>query len=220
MSASRPQNHSRSQHLHSRRRAAFGALAAALAGPVFAAPGRPVITILGDSITAGLGLPAAAALPAQLEKALAGQRVTARVRGAGVSGDTSAAGLARVDFSVQADTRLAIVALGGNDLLQGLDTTATRANLTAIVRRLKARKIKVLLVGVAAPRAVGAGYAHDLDAVFPAVARAQAVPLYPNLLAGVGQNPVLNQRDGIHPNAAGVAVIAAHLAPVVARALR
>src|SRR5260221_7322818 len=119
------------------RRAAVALALAVGATPAFAVPGRRVVTILGDSITAGLGLPAAAALPAQLEAALARAGVAARVRGAGVSGDTSAAGLARVDFSVQADTAVCVVALGGNDLLQGLDPKAIGANLTAIVRRLK-----------------------------------------------------------------------------------
>ena len=197
-------------------------LASALAGaatPVWARPGR-VVTILGDSITAGLGLPAADALPARLQAALTTAGAPARVRGAGVSGDTTAAGLARADFSVQADTDLCIVALGGNDLLQGLDVKETRANLDRIIKRLKARKIGVLLAGLNAPTAIGAGYAHDFDALFPALARGNGVPLYPNLLAGVGQTPGLNQRDGIHPNAAGVKIIAARLAPVVAKALK
>ncbi|HEY1752268.1 MAG TPA: GDSL-type esterase/lipase family protein [Caulobacteraceae bacterium] len=199
------------------RRALLLGLAAGAAAPAFAATGR-VVTILGDSITAGLGLPAAAALPAQLGAALARLGAPATVRGAGVSGDTSADGLARVDFSVQADTAVCVVALGGNDLLQGVDPKATRANLTAIVRRLKARRIGVVLAGLTAPRAVGAGYARDFGALFPAVAAAEHTPLYPDLLAGVG--PALRQGDGIHPNAAGVKLIAARLAPVVARALR
>src|SRR5580692_3515725 len=122
-----------------------GALALA-AAPVRAAK-RPVVTILGDSITAGLGLAAADALPNQLQAALAKLGVPALVRGAGVSGDTTAAGLARLDFSVQADTDLCLVALGGNDLLQGLDPKETRANLTAIVERLKRRRIGVVLSG-------------------------------------------------------------------------
>jgi acyl-CoA thioesterase-1 len=201
------------------RRALVAAAVALPAVRALAAP-RPVVTILGDSITAGLGLPAAQALPAQLEAALARIGVPALVRGAGVSGDTTASGLARVDFSVQSDTRVCLVALGGNDLLQGQDPATMRANLTAIVRKLKARRIAVVLAGMIAPPAIGAGYARDYSAVFPAVARSQGVILYPNLLAGVGQNPRLNQRDGIHPNAAGVLIIAAGLAPVVARALR
>ena len=179
-----------------------------------------MVTILGDSITAGLGLPAAQALPAQLAAALQRLGAPATVRGAGVSGDTTAAGLARADFSVQRDTDVCIVALGGNDLLQGLDPSDTQANLDAIVRKLKARRIGVVLAGLSAPAAVGAGYVRDFEATFPTVARRERVLLYPDLLAGVGQNPALHQRDGIHPNAAGVAIIARGLAPTVAKALR
>ena len=181
---------------------------------------RTVVTILGDSITAGYGLPAAAALPAKLQAALARIGTPALVRGAGVSGDTTAGGLARLDFSVQRDTDVCVVALGGNDLLQGLDPKATRANLTAIVGRLKARRIAVVLTGIAAPAAIGAAYARDFNAAFRAVARAERVAFYPDLLASVGGRPALNQRDGIHPTAAGVVIIAARLAPVVAGALR
>jgi acyl-CoA thioesterase-1 len=180
----------------------------------------PTVTILGDSITAGYGLPAAAALPAQLQAALARDGVKAVVVGAGVSGDTMADGLARVDFSVQAGTRLCVVALGGNDLLQGVDPAVTRGALTRIVERLKARRIAILIAGLAAPPVIGPAYAHEFDAVFAGVAKAQAVALYPNLLDGVSGRPGLIQGDGIHPNAAGAAVIAERLAPAVARALR
>ncbi len=206
------------EHLRTRRQA-LAIFAGAACGAATAAP-LPVVTILGDSITAGLGLPAAQALPAQLQLALAKLGVQATVRGAGVSGDTTAGGLARVGFSVQADTALCIVALGGNDLLQGVPPADTKANLLNIVDKLKARRVKVLLAGLKAPPTIGAGYARDFNAVFPAVAKAKHVSLYPDLRAGVGQNPALSQRDGLHPNAAGAAVIAARLAPVVARALR
>jgi len=199
------------------RRALIAAFLAAVAAPA-AARAMKVVTLLGDSITAGLGLPAAAALPAQLGAALARLGSPAIVRGAGVSGDTTADGLARLDFSVRPDTAVCVVELGGNDLLEGVDPPQVRANLEAIVRRLKARRIGVVLAGIAAPRAVGGDYAREFNAEFDAVARAERVPLYPNLLAGVGA--ALRQRDGIHPNAAGVKVIAAGLAPIVARALR
>ena len=195
-------------------------IAAALAAPLPAlAAGKPVVTILGDSITAGFGLPASAAFPARLQAELAKLGRSAVIRPAGVSGDTTAGGLARVDFSVQNDTRLCIVALGGNDLLQGLRPGTTRANLDAIVKRLKARKIAVLLAGLTAPPAIGGGYAREFNAVFPAVAKAQGVAFYPNLLAGVSGLTKLNQRDGIHPNAQGAALIAQRLAPTVARVL-
>jgi acyl-CoA thioesterase-1 len=204
------------------RRVFLLALAAlALAGTAAAAPARPaVVTILGDSITAGYGLRAADALPAQLQAALARRGVKAQVRGAGVSGDTTAGGAARVDFSVQPDTRVAVVALGGNDLLQGLSPQAMQANLTRIVRRLKARGVRVVLCGIHAPASLNAGYARDFNAVFPRVARAERVALYPDLLAGVELDRTLNQHDGLHPNARGVRIIAGRLAPVVARALR
>jgi acyl-CoA thioesterase-1 len=199
------------------RRALLLGLAASAASPAFAAR-KKVVTILGDSITAGLGLPAAAALPAQLGLALARLGTPVVVRGAGVSGDTTGDGLERLGFSVQADTEVCLVALGGNDLLQGLDPKTTRINLTAIVRRLKARRLTVVLAGMTAPRTIGAGYARDFNAVFPAVAKAERVSFYPDLLAGVG--PRLRQADGIHPNATGVKIIAKGLAPMVAKALK
>lgn len=178
-----------------------------------------VVTILGDSITAGFGLPRDQALPHQLHLALNRLGVANVVRGAGVSGDTTAGGLARVDFSVKKDTDVAVVALGANDLLLGLDTRRIRANLDGIVRKLKARRMGVVLAGIEAPVEIGGGYARDYNGLFAALARAHGVPLYPNLIAGVARNRALNQRDGIHPNAAGVKVIAARLAPVVAKAL-
>ena len=187
-------------------------------GAALAAGRRPIVTILGDSITAGLGLPAAQALPARLQAALSRIGTQALVRGAGVSGDTIAAGLERIDFSVQADTDLCLVALGGNDLLQGLDPRAAKADLDKIVRRLQARRIGVMLAGVAAPPAVGRGYARDFAGVFTSVAQARHVPLYPDLLAGVGTP--LRQADGIHPSAAGVLIMAQRLAPMVSRALK
>jgi acyl-CoA thioesterase-1 len=199
------------------RRGLLLGIAASAASPAFAAR-KKVVTILGDSITAGLGLPAAAALPAQLGLALARLGAPVVVRGAGVSGDTTGDGLGRLNFSVQADTDVCLVALGGNDLLQGIDPKTTKANLTAIVQKLKARRMTVVLAGMIAPRAVGAGYARDFGAVFSAVAKAEHAPLYPDLLAGVG--PGLRQGDGIHPNATGVKIIAKGLAPIVARALK
>ena len=186
------------------------------AGPALAAR-RRVVTILGDSITAGLGLPAAQALPARLQAELARRGAPALVRGAGVSGDTSAGGLARVDFSVQGDTDICLVALGGNDLLQGLDPGATRANLDRIIARLQKRGIGVVLAGLQPPPAIGRSYARDFAELYVDLAKIRHVPLYPNLLSGVG--PGLKQRDGLHPNAQGAQVIAAGLAPVVAKAL-
>lgn len=184
------------------------------------AQSRRVVTVLGDSITAGLGLPSSAALPVQLQAQLRKLGANVVVRGAGVSGDTTAGGLARVDFSVQKDTDVCIVALGGNDLLMGLDPKRTKANLDKIVARLRARKIAVVVAGLQPPPVIGRAYAREFQAVFPAVAKAHGALLYPNLLAGVAQVPRLNQGDGFHPNAQGVVVIAQGLAPVVARALK
>jgi acyl-CoA thioesterase-1 len=204
---------------YSTRRAVLGALAALATGPALAADRPRVVTMLGDSITAGYGLAASEALPARLGQALGRLGLSVVVRAAGVSGDTSADALARVGFSVQPDTDLCLVALGGNDLLQGVEPAVLRDNLRAIVRKLKAREIAVLLAGMRAPPAIGAPYAKAFDAVYPDLARAEHVGLYPYLLDGVALNPRLNQKDGIHPNPAGVTIIAGRLAPVVARAL-
>jgi acyl-CoA thioesterase-1 len=196
-------------------------LAASLAaGPMgaWAAAGQ-VVTMLGDSITAGYGLAAADALPAQLHLALDALNVPNIVRGAGVSGDTSGNAAARMDFSIRPDTSVVVVALGGNDLLQGLDPKTTRANLDRILTRLKQRHFGVVLAGLRAPPELGRGYARDFDAIYAGLARAHGVVLYPDLLAGVGRNPALNQNDGIHPNAQGVKIIARALAPVVAKVL-
>ncbi len=199
------------------RRILLGVLAALPALPALAAP--KVVTVLGDSITAGYGLPSREALPLKLEAELRRLGADARVRGAGVSGDTTAGGLARLDFSVRPDTAVCIVALGGNDLLQGVDPKRTRDNLDTIIRRLKARKITVVLAGMRAPPQVGGAWARDFNAVFTDLARAHKVAAYPFLLDGVMGIRSLNQRDGIHPNAAGVQVIARRLAPVVKKAL-
>lgn len=177
-----------------------------------------IVTILGDSITAGYGLPAADALPAQLEKAIRASGAAVRVRAAGVSGDTTAGGLARVDFSVEDDTDLCIVALGGNDLLQGIEPAAMKANLEAILDRLKARRIPVLLAGIRAPPQYG-DYAAEFDRVFTELARDNDVTAYPFLLNGVALDRRYNQPDGIHPNAAGVTIMVAGLAPVVEKVL-
>ena len=200
------------------RRTLIAATALLVPFPALAAP-RRVVTLLGDSITAGYGLPAAVALPARLQAELDRLRANAMVRGAGVSGDTSAGGLARLDFSVQKDTAVCVVALGGNDLLQGQDPKRTKANLDRIVTRLKARRIGVVLAGLKPPPVIGRAYAQEFEAVFASVARTHGVALYPNLLAGVAQTRGLNQKDGFHPNAQGVQIIARGLAPVVAKAL-
>jgi acyl-CoA thioesterase-1 len=190
----------------------------AVAGPALAIRGK-VVTILGDSITAGLGLPAAAALPNQLHLALNQRGVANAVRGAGVSGDTTAGGAARMDFSIQPDTTVVVVALGANDLLLGIDPRVTRANLDRILKRLAARHMVVVLTGVRAPPELGRGYARDFNAMFESLAKVHGVAFYPNLLEGVDRNPRLKQSDGLHPNAEGARLIAERLAPMVAKAL-
>jgi acyl-CoA thioesterase-1 len=204
------------------RRAMFAAplaLAPVLAAGAGEAQTLPVVTLLGDSITAGYGLSAAQALPAQLQRELAALGVRALVRGAGVVGSTTAGGLRRVDAEVRADTRLCVVALGGNDLLNFLPPAQVRANLEGIVRRLKARRIDVVLAGLQAPPELGA-YARAFNGVFPTVAQAHGVTLHDSLLQGVLLDSRYNQPDLVHPNAAGVGIIARRLAPVVAKALR
>ena len=190
----------------------------ALPARAFAARGQ-VVTILGDSITAGYGLPQADSLPIQLHVALEKLGVANIVRGAGVSGDTTQDGAGRMDFSIRPDSQVVVVALGGNDILQGVNPKTTRANLDKILTRLKERRMGVVLAGLHAPTEIGAGYARDFDAIYPSLARAHGVTLYPDLLAGVSRNKALNQADAIHPNAAGVRVIVGKLAPVVAKAL-
>lgn len=175
--------------------------------------------MLGDSLTAGYGLPAADAIPARLQEALSRLGLKVQVRAAGVSGDTSADGLARVDFSVRADTDLCLVVLGGNDLLQGIEPATIKANLAAILSRLKARHIRAMLIGVRAPPAMGADYAREFDAVVPAAAKAAGALAYPDLLGRVALDRALNQGDGIHPNPDGVRQVVARLAPAVAAAL-
>ncbi|HMK80821.1 MAG TPA: arylesterase [Xanthobacteraceae bacterium] len=169
--------------------------------------------MLGDSITAGLGLPAQDTLPAKLEKALKANGHDVTIQNAGVSGDTTAGGLARLDWSVADGTDAVILELGANDALRGNDPKLTRLSLEAIITRLAARRIAVLLTGMLAPRNLGADYASRFDPIYPALAAAHQVVFYPFILDGVATNPALNQGDGIHPNAAGVDAIVTRLLP-------
>ncbi|HUT49610.1 MAG TPA: arylesterase [Alphaproteobacteria bacterium] len=183
-----------------------------------AAETAPVrILALGDSLVAGYGLPAEQGFVPQLRAALAALGVRAEIQQGGVSGDTTAGGRARLAWALQAKPHVAIVELGGNDGLRGLDPADTKANLDAILRRLKAAKIPVLLTGMLAPPNLGREYGADFNAIFPALAKAHGVMLYPFFLDGVAADPRLNQRDGIHPNAAGVKIVAARIAPYVKR---
>ncbi|HEU4805738.1 MAG TPA: arylesterase [Nitrobacter sp.] len=187
----------------------------AMAVPAQAADGPVKIVMLGDSLSAGLGLPAAAAFPAQLEKALKDKGLNVSINNAGVSGDTASGGLDRLDWSVPVGTQGVILELGANDALRGIDPKVTRAALDEILKRLKARDIAVLLCGMVAPPNYGAEYATKFNAIFPDLAKKNEVPLYPFFLDGVAANTKLNQADGMHPTAAGIAVIVERILPTV-----
>ncbi len=173
------------------------------------------ILVLGDSLTAGYGLAEDDAFPAQLEAALVTQGYAVRVINAGISGDTSAGGAARLDWSLADNPDLVIIALGANDALRGLSPDQTRANLATIIRRLQARQISVLLAGMLAPRNMGEDYYNSFDKIYPELAQEFSVPLYPFFLEGVAGKPELNLADGIHPNVAGVQVMVDGLLPLV-----
>jgi acyl-CoA thioesterase-1 len=184
--------------------------------PVRPAAERPVrIVVLGDSLTAGLGLPADAAFPAKLEQALKAKGLAVEIVNAGVSGDTAAGGLARLDWSVPEGTDAVIVELGANDMLRGIDPKITRQALEEIVRRLGERRIAVLIAGMRAAPNLGADYGRDFEAIYAELAAKNGLLLYPFFLDGIAAEPKLNQRDGLHPTAAGVDAIVARILPKV-----
>lgn len=169
---------------------------------------RPKIVVLGDSLTAGLGLPVAQAYPSLLQERLNSNGLNFEVVNAGVSGDTSAGGLARMDWALQGNVKILIVALGGNDALRGLDPDALKSNLSQIIERAQARHIRVILAGMEAPPNYGRDYAVSFHKVFPALERKYHVDFVPFLLENVAGLEGLNQRDGIHPTAAGARIVA------------
>jgi acyl-CoA thioesterase I len=173
------------------------------------------MVVLGDSLSAGLGLPEASAFPARLQKALRDKGIDIDISNAGVSGDTASGGRDRLDWSVPEGTDAVIVELGANDALRGLDPTVTRAALTDIVKRLKARGIAVMLCGMVAPPNYGSDYAARFNTIYPDLAKQFDVPLYPFFLAGVAADRRLNQADGIHPTAEGVDIIVSSILPTV-----
>jgi acyl-CoA thioesterase-1 len=179
----------------------------------------PVILDFGDSLTAGYGLPQSQAFPARLEAWLARHGIAARVVDAGVSGDTTAGGLARLDWALADKPDLVILALGANDALRAIDPAAVRANLDKMIRKVEAAGAKVLLLGMRAPPNWGEAYRRNFNRIFPDLAEAHRMPLYPFFLEGVAMQPQLNQADGLHPNARGVAVMVDRVGPVVARVL-
>ena len=182
---------------------------------------KPIkMVVLGDSLSAGLGLPAASAFPARLQKALKDRGIDVDMINAGVSGDTSSGGRDRLDWSIPEGTQAVIVELGANDALRGIDPKITRAALTDIVSRLKGRGIAVMLCGMLAPPNYGNDYAVRFDTIYPDLAKAFDVPLYPFFLAGVAADAKLNQADGIHPTAEGVDIIVNNMLPTVETFLR
>ncbi|WP_284876657.1 arylesterase [Brevundimonas sp. MEB006b] len=180
--------------------------------------GERIVTLLGDSLTAGYGLRPAESLPRQLARRLEGVTPPIRIIGAGISGDTTADGLRRVDRDVPDHTRLCVLALGANDMMQLVPADLVRTNLLAIIDRLQRRGISVLVCGMRAPPWFGA-YAWAFDAVYPEVARASGTPLMPFLMEGVALHPAYVLPDRIHPNALGVGRMADALAPHVRAAL-
>ena len=171
----------------------------------------PLLVALGDSLTAGLGLDVEEAYPARLERALRDDGYAVTVVNAGVSGDTTAAGLARAEWALAGDVRILVLALGGNDGLRGLPAEQMERNLSQILALAAERGIRVLLAGMEAPPNFGSAYTSEFRTVFEDLAREHEVAFLPFLLDDVAADPALNQADGIHPNAAGAAIVAAHV---------
>jgi acyl-CoA thioesterase-1 len=177
---------------------------------------RPLkIVALGDSLTAGYNLPASAAFPAKLEKALKAKGLAVEIANAGVSGDTASGGLARLDWSVTDGTEAVIVELGANDMLRGTDPAVTHKALDEIVRRLTERRIPVLLAGMRAIPNLGIDYVAGFETIYPELARKYDLLVYPFFLEGIAGDAKFNQRDGLHPTAAGVDKIVAGILPKV-----
>jgi acyl-CoA thioesterase-1 len=178
------------------------------AGP----PGERTIVFFGDSLTAGYGLadPDTQSYPAQVQRRIDSERLAWRVVNAGVSGETSAGGLRRIDWVLRQRTDVFVLELGANDGLRGIATEVTQANLQAIIDRVRTRypAAKIVLAGMRMPQNMGADYAAAFRAIYPALARKNAIALIPFLLDGVAARPELNQADGIHPTASGAAIIA------------
>jgi len=184
-----------------------------LGGTAEAAPIK--LVALGDSLTAGLGLPASESFPAKLEAVLKARGHDVTIVNAGVSGDTAGDGLARLDWSVGDDANAVIVELGANDALRGLDPAMTRATLDKLLKRLGDRHLPVLIAGMRAPRNLGEDFDQRFDAIYPDLATKYGLTLYPFFLDGLVGRSDLLQADGLHPNAAGVEAIVGRMVPVV-----
>lgn len=176
-----------------------------------------VIVALGDSLMAGWGLEYEDSLPVQLEAWLNATGLPVEVINAGVSGDTTAGGIARLDWVLGNQPDLVIVELGANDALRGLDPATTRGNLDIILEKLRTRRVKTLLAGMLAPPNLGDEYASAFNSIYRELADKHGIMLYPFILEGVAARSELNQDDGMHPNARGVAVIVERLGPIVRR---
>jgi acyl-CoA thioesterase-1 len=198
--------------------AGVGVLGAALVGGAVPAAARvPEILAFGDSLTAGFGLPADAAFPSRLEARLRAEGTLVHVTNAGNSGDTTTDGLARLDWSLADKPDLVILELGANDTLRGIDPKIVRANLDAMLTKIQASGAKVLLAGMLPLANWGEEYQEQFKRIYPELAQAHGVTLYPFFLEGVAMDPKLNQSDGLHPNERGVAALVERIAPVVAR---
>ncbi len=173
------------------------------------------LAALGDSLTAGYGLKGSNSFPAQLQKMFKNKGYNVTVQNAGVSGDTAAGGLARLDWSLGEDVDGVIIELGANDALRGISPGSTRASLEKIIIRLKQRKIDVLLTGMLAPPNLGPKYGKSYNAIFPDLAKKYNLVFYPFFLKDVAAIPWLNQSDGIHPTAVGVEIIVRNILPKV-----
>ncbi|TCQ06811.1 (3S)-malyl-CoA thioesterase [Rhizobium sp. PP-F2F-G36] len=197
----------------------FGALfLAALAGLIAAGPlhAAPIELVgFGDSLMAGYQLPPDDAFPARLEKALRDKGHDVSISNAGVSGDTTSGGLARIDWSVPDGTKGVILELGANDALRGIPPEESRKNIVAMIEKLKARGIGVLLVGMLAPPNMGGDYADRFNPIYPELAKTYGVPLYPFFLDGVVEDAGLKIEDGMHPNPKGVGVMVERILPLV-----
>ncbi len=178
------------------------------------------LVVLGDSLTAGLGLPPGKAFPDRLQAALRARGLDVDVLNAGVSGDTAADGLARYDWAVPANADALIVELGAYDMLRGLEPEATKKALSAILDKARAARLPTLIAGMRAAPNLGAEYDRAFDAIYPALAKDHDVALYPFFLDGVAGDPKLNQADGMHPTAEGVGVIVERIAPSVEEILK
>src|SRR5436305_346237 len=212
----RMQGEAASRH-HASRMVVAMLLAGLFAAPLPAAARNPEILAFGDSLTSGFGLPADKSFPARLEAKLRADGITARVVNAGVAGDTTAGGLARLDKALADKPDLVILELGANDALRAIDPAAVRANLEKMIAKVQASGAKLLLAGMKAPSNWGEEYQRDFERIYPELAEAHGVPLYPFFLDGVAMDAQLNQQDGLHPNERGVAAMVDRIAPLVAR---